>query len=100
MINVPRRTDYKKNMYSLIEFQALKQLGIKVLQYRPCLVQHLDTDTLLFDKTFGQRRTPYFLDYLNQLGITYEEAREPLNQRKLTQIMREDFTNREKLQSN
>ena len=94
MINIPRRIDRRKNMYSLIEYQALKQLGIKVIQYRPCLVQHLDTGTLLFDKTTGLRRTPYFLDYLNELGITYEEAGSMENQRKLREIMKKDFAKR------
>ena len=74
MLTVPRNEGYRANMYSLIENVALKELGIKVVQYRPCLVQHLDTNTLLFEKTFGRRRTPYFIDYLDELGISYKEA--------------------------
>ena len=33
------------------------------------LVQHLDIDTLIQGNTFRNRRSPYFLDYLNELGI-------------------------------
>lgn len=74
MVNVPRNEGEKVNMYSLIENVALKKLGIKVVQYRPCLVQHLDTNTLLFEETFCRRRSPYFIDYLDELGISYDEA--------------------------
>lgn len=91
MVTLPRNEGYKKNMYSLLEKEALKQLGIKVIQYRPCLVQHLDNDTLLFEKTVNRRRSPYFMDYLDTLGITYEEAKDSENCRKLIKLMREHF---------
>lgn len=75
MINEPRKEGSKRNMYSLLEQKALKELDVKVVQYRPHLVQHLDTTTLLFDNPpIGWRRSLYFIDYLKELGITYEEA--------------------------
>lgn len=75
MKTLPRiSTGQKKNMYSLLESTALKQLGWTLIQYRPHLVQHKDLDTTLFLYTIHFRRSLYFLDYLTELGITYEEA--------------------------
>lgn len=74
MIEVPRNEGTKKNMYSLLENVALEKLNIKVLQYAPHLVQHLDNDTLLFDKTHNDRRSMFFLDYLKELNVDYETA--------------------------
>ena len=73
MITLPRRDDKKKNMYSLLENVALKQLDQKVVQYIPHLVQHLDNDTLLFESTPHQRRSIYFIDYVKELGIDYND---------------------------
>ena len=50
-------------------------LDIKLVQYRPHLVQHKDFDTLLFDRTFNIRRSIYFIDYLKKLGISYDEVK-------------------------
>ena len=73
MVTLPRRTDRKKNMYSLLENVALKQLDQKVVQYIPHLVQHLDNDTLLFEHTFHRRRSILFIDYVKELGIDYND---------------------------
>ena len=89
MLTVPRNEGYRANMYSLIENVALKKLGIKVIQYRPCLVQHLDTDTILFEKTVGTRRSPYFIDYLDELGIPYKEAK--AHRKELINLMKKHF---------
>lgn len=51
-----------------------KNFGIKHYCYRPCLVQHIDDRSLIGNNLRNDRRTPYFIDYLDDLGITYEEA--------------------------
>lgn len=69
---------YNKNPnmhHDLLEGFLFGRFKIKNYRYRPCLVQHLDFDTLIQDKPSG-RRTPYFIDYLDDLGIKYENALE------------------------
>lgn len=66
------------------ESKALKNLGVKHIQYRPCLVQHLNFDSLLNHKTEDRGlRTPYFIDYLDELGFNYDKLNfmhlKPLN---------------------
>lgn len=76
MDGLERRKDGpKKNQYSYLESEALRMLDIKLVQYRPHLVQHKDFDTLLFDRTFNIRRSIYFIDYLKKLGISYDEVK-------------------------
>ena len=90
MINEPRMDGLKRNMYSLIEKTALEKLNIKVVQYRPSIVQHLDNSTLLFDTPpVGWRRNMYFVDYLNELGITYDIAKDYRHE--LRKIMERHF---------
>lgn len=87
-----RNVGMRKNMYSIIEGNALTKLGIQMVQYRPHLVQHLDFNTFLFGdkkKTFIYRRSPFFIDYLKKLGISYNEA--GLRQKELLDIMEEQF---------
>ncbi|MBO7212540.1 MAG: hypothetical protein J6V44_16280 [Methanobrevibacter sp.] len=49
-------------------------LSIPYVKYRPCLVQHLDIDTLVQKMTRNNRRTIYFKDYLDDLHITIDNA--------------------------
>ncbi len=60
--------------------------NLKILQYRPCLVQHLDKDSLV-GNSCGRRRTPYFIDYLDELNIDYSEAGAQDNRKKLINLM-------------
>lgn len=76
--------------YDVMENIALNHLNIKHIRYRPCLVQHLDLNTLIQKKSLG-RRTPYFIDYLEELNIPYEEASKPENKEKLIQLMNDKF---------
>ena len=62
-----------------------------MVNYRPCLVQHIDKDTLIQEYKCGNRRTPYFIDYLEELNIPYEEACEPENKQRLIDLMNEKF---------
>lgn len=72
MESIPRHTDHTKNQYSFIESDACDKLGVGIVQYRPSLVQHLDYDTELFNMTHHARRTPFFIDYISELGLTYD----------------------------
>ena len=49
---------------------ALKELKETHVKYRPCLVQHLNFDSLLNNKV-GSKRTPFFIDYLDELKLDY-----------------------------
>lgn len=68
--------------YDVLESQGLKKLGLTHIQYRPCLVQHLDGKSLIGNRTSG-RMTIYFIDYLDELNIFYEEAKDQKNKLKL-----------------
>lgn len=70
---------------------ALKQLHLKHYIYRPCLVQHLDNGSLMGHDRKDKRRSPYFIDYLDELGITYEDARLEGNKENLMNLMNEKF---------
>ena len=73
-----------------LEGNALAILGIKTWLPRPCLVQHLDTDTLIHSRT-DNRRTPYFIDYLDELGIKYEDALNIHNIKALNELLNDKF---------
>lgn len=51
---------------------ALKRMNETHIQYRPCLVQHLNFDSLLNHTVeYHGLRTPFFIDYLDKLNIDY-----------------------------
>lgn len=55
-----------------VENIALLNLKETHIQYRPCLVQHLNFDSLLNHSIEHQGlRTPFFIDYLDKLNIDY-----------------------------
>lgn len=62
--------------YDEIESQALTSLGIPHYIYRPSIVQHLDLKSLIQDnnKIVFNRTTLYFIDYLIENNIKYEDA--------------------------
>lgn len=60
--------------YDVIEDLALQKLGLVYVLYRPCLVQHKDIQSIINKNFKVKRRTLYFIDYLDELGITYDEA--------------------------
>lgn len=62
-----------KTAYDIIEHWALQKLNLPHVQYRPCLVQHIDNKSII-SPGCHKRRTPYFIDYLEELGVSYEEA--------------------------
>jgi hypothetical protein len=62
------------------------------VQYRPCLVQHLDNSSLIDNIAEGHRRTPYFIDYLDELNISYDQAFSIMNKFKLEKILNKHFS--------
>lgn len=77
--------------YDILENVALRNLKITNLVYRPCLVQHLDNGSVMNNNVSFCRRSPYFIDYLEELGISYEKARTAENKEKLFNLMKEKF---------
>ncbi len=75
-----------KNQYDCIEHFALKKLNIKHIIYRPCLVQHNDKNSLIQSKNIKIRKTPYFIDYLIKLNISYEQSKELNNLNKIKDL--------------
>lgn len=74
--------------YDVIEHWALQTLSIPHVKYRPCLVQHIDYKSIITPGIYS-RRSPYFIDYLEELKISYEEAY--LHKEELTELMNSKF---------
>lgn len=92
MKTLPRRSGHDKNKYSYLESMALQKLNLTAIIYRPHLVQHLDLDTLLFEEeTTHWRRSLFFIDYLKELNISYDEVNDHIDE--LTSIMNKHFSN-------
>lgn len=83
--------NWNKIGYDLLMNKALVNLNISHIQYRPCLVQHIDIKSLLPFQYFKPRRCIYFIDYLEELNIPYEKAYKPENKQKLITLMKEKF---------
>ena len=82
-----------KLQYDTLEYNALINLGISHVQYRPCLVQHIDNNSIVGNTATGYRRTPYFIDYLEELNIDYSVAFSKDNKRKLEHLLYKHFLN-------
>ncbi len=95
MENYKLRFPKLKLQYDLLENTALKQLHIPIYVYRPCLVQHIDYSSLIQEKGLRYRRTPYYISYLEELGIDYKNAYKEENLKKLQRYRDEYFRNRE-----
>ena len=81
MLNIDRRCQY-----DVLENLALKKLNISHIIYRPCLVQHLDTNSLIGNHC-NIRFTEYFIDYLDELNMNYIDAKDKVNRIKLKELM-------------
>ena len=83
-------TEMKKitncKQYDVMEDVALNKLRLTHIRYRPCLVQHIDNGSLI-GNTSVNRNTPYFIDYLDELGMSYEDAIKTENKEKLMALM-------------
>lgn len=82
-----------KYQYDVLESKALYSLQLKHIQYRPCLVQHLDFKSLIGNKD-NCRITPFFIDYLEDLHIKYEEANTHKNLIELKYKLKKDMGDR------
>jgi len=71
--------------------ESLNKLNLKYYGYYPFLVQHLDDGSLMNHDLSYKRRSPYFIEYLEELGISYEEAKSKENKEKLMSLMEEKF---------
>ena len=75
-----------QKLYSCVENKALITLNIPHYIHRPCLVQHMDIDSILQSPGFNNiRGTIYFKDYLDNLNIDYNDAYSYENKKRLTQ---------------
>lgn len=83
---------YNPNMqYDILEYRAMINLSMTNVIYRPCLVQHIDYSSLIqVCKHYMPRRTPYYIDYINELGIKYEDAYR--YKRELYKLLNEKFS--------
>ena len=79
-----------------VEDLALKEMNETHIKYRPCLVQHLNFHSLLNHK-IECRRTPFFVDYLDKLGLKYEGLT-PSNIKRLIIEMKYDIEIRRRAQ--
>lgn len=79
--------------YDTIEAWAFQDLHLSYYLHRPCLVQHKDIKSLI-SKGNSKRITPYFIDYLEELNISYEDAYKPENKQKLIDLMNKKFEKR------
>ena len=67
----------KRLQYDVLEGIAIRGLNMLVWTERPILVQHIDSkecETLIQPGKIHERRTPFFIDYLKELNISYDEA--------------------------
>ena len=72
--------------------RSLYSLKIRTLNYRPCLVQHIDNGSLMNHNPNFNRRSPYFIDYLDELGMDYKDVNNAEDQKKLFELMRSKFS--------
>lgn len=79
------------NQYDTLENKAMRALNIPHLRPRPCLVQHIDKETLIQRGEQLPRRCIWFKDYLDELNIDIKEAYTLENQQKLTELMNKYF---------
>ena len=51
---------------------TIQSLNIPHYRYRPCLVQHIDDKSLIGNNVRCDRRSPYFIDYIDELNESGE----------------------------
>lgn len=79
----------KQQRYGSLLNIVLYENHIPHIVYRPTLVQHIDALSTRDAQNLG-RNTPYFKDYLDEVGITMEEAYTKENQDKLKALLKRD----------
>lgn len=88
------RTYELKFGYDMEENKALKELNLTHVRYRPCLVQHIDKESIIqkFHTKYA-RTTYYFIDYLDELNIDYKDANSVENRPKLLKLWKDKINN-------
>lgn len=92
--NIPKiiiKRHFQNKSQEVMMKRYLSSTCSKHYRYRPCLVQHIDKGSLMNHNVNFCRRSPYFIDYLDELGIDYKDANTPENKIKLTNLMKEKF---------
>lgn len=69
---------FKFDQYDRLQAKAMERLGLDFYSYRPMLVQHKYTKSLLHNKWVNRGRTIYFIDDLEDLNLDYDNAKETL----------------------
>lgn len=59
--------------YDEIQAVAMDNLGLDFINYRPCLVQHIGSKSLLGNKWIADAKTIYFIDDLE--GLNYDDCK-------------------------
>ena len=83
----------KKVQYDVLENMALKELGIRHIVYRPCLVQHKDLNSIIQNNVTYRRISPFFVDYLDDLHIDYKDANREHSLKLLNKRLEREFKN-------
>lgn len=85
-----------KYQYDVLESKALKELNMKHIQYRPCLIQHLDFKSLVGNVS-KYRISPFYINYLEELNIPYEKAYLMINKAKLCRVLNKHIEEKRKI---
>lgn len=92
LLSVIHRYNLKDFSAEHILSNSLTILKLKHYVYRPFLVQHLDNGSLMNHHPKFERRSPFFIDYLDELNLKYEDCINDINlQNKLIDLMHEKF---------
>lgn len=70
-----RPKKWQGQAYDCLIAYALTKLKTKYWRIRPCLVQHLDFNSIIGSRPTN-RQTPYFVDCLEEKGVVYDELQE------------------------
>ena len=77
--------------------RVFKEYNLTYYKFKPYLVQHLDYNSEIGnDKVVFRRRSPFFIDYIDDLNINYEDIFQAKNQIRLNEYMWEWFKKRKK----
>lgn len=94
-----KKVKCKPYTYDVILSLTMCRLKLNYLSYRPTLVQHLDFDTYIQEKCPRNRFTLYFKDYIDELGVDYNELIRVNNFRikleKIDRLVRLNILNKE-----
>ena len=91
----PRVLNYQ---YDRLESIAIEKLYLLVWLERPSPIQHIDNaeyKTLIQKEPICERRTPFYIDYLKELNIKYEDSYKEENLKQLNKMRIQHFRNKD-----